>query len=245
MIIIPMMGASSRFFNAGYELPKFMLPLAGRCVFDWVIESFRKYFTSEIFVFVVRAEYDARAFVRARAEAAGISQFVVLVLDRETRGQADTIAIALKSVDGALSRNVLTVFNADTFLPNFELPELAPGVDGSLDVFRGAGDHWSFIDPGEDMTVVRTAEKDRISDLCSNGLYVFKDATIFISAFDDTISKRRTVSNEYYVAPVYNSIIESGGKVKYRLFALEDSIFCGTPSEYEYLIRSNWPGFAT
>ncbi|WP_133067135.1 capsular biosynthesis protein [Brevibacterium aurantiacum] len=244
MIIIPMMGASSRFFNAGYDLPKFMLPLAGRRVFDWVIESFRRYFTSETFVFVVRDEYDATSFVSSRAEAAGISQFSVLVLERETRGQADTVAIALESVDGALSRNMLTVFNADTFLPSFELPELGLGIAGSLDVFRGDGDHWSFIFPGDDMTVVRTAEKDRISDLCSNGLYVFKDASTFMSAFEDAVSKGGTASGEYYVAPVYNSVIELGGRVNYRLRASGDSVFCGTPSEYEYLVRSGWSGFA-
>lgn len=221
-----------------------MLPLAGRRVFDWVIESFRRYFVSEVFVFVVRDEYDARSFVSSRAEAAGVSRFIVLVLERETRGQADTVAIALKSVDAASSRNMLTVFNADTFLPNFELPELGSGIEGSLDVFRGVGDHWSFILPGDDMTVVRTAEKDRISDLCSNGLYVFKDSNIFMSAFDDTISKGGTVSGEYYVAPVYNSVIELGGTVNYRPLALGDSVFCGTPSEYEYLVRSGWSGFA-
>ena len=38
-IIIPMAGESSRFFNAGYTVPKYMLPLGSETVFDKAIKS--------------------------------------------------------------------------------------------------------------------------------------------------------------------------------------------------------------
>ena len=37
---------------------------------------------------------------------------------------------------------------------------------------------------------------------------------------------------EQYVAPLYNSVIASGGRVVYREVPSEAMIFCGTPDEY-------------
>ena len=45
-IIIPMAGESSRFFNAGYTVPKYMLPLGSETVFDKAIKSFKDYFNN-------------------------------------------------------------------------------------------------------------------------------------------------------------------------------------------------------
>ncbi|MBD6989485.1 capsular biosynthesis protein, partial [Vibrio parahaemolyticus] len=44
MIIIPMAGMSSRFFNAGYDKPKYMLEARGVTLFEHSILSFKKYF---------------------------------------------------------------------------------------------------------------------------------------------------------------------------------------------------------
>lgn len=243
MIVIPMMGASSRFFDAGYDRPKFMLPLAGRLVFDWVLKSFSAYFSSELFVFVVRRDFDVKKFVQQRAESLGIARSAVLELEGSTRGQADTVAIALDCVSSSELDGLLTIFNADTFLPDFSLPTIDDGVGGVLDVFLGLGDHWSFVKAGTNSNVECTSEKVRISDLCSNGLYVFRDSHIFLSAFRDMVGDSATSFGEYYVAPVYNYVIDSGVRVEYRLVGDDDSIFCGTPAEYECLVASKWAGF--
>ena len=42
MIIIPMLGRSSRFFNVGYDKPKYELPLGDETVFSSSVRSFHK-----------------------------------------------------------------------------------------------------------------------------------------------------------------------------------------------------------
>ena len=54
MIVIPMLGKSSRFTNAGYNLPKYMLPVKDKSVFCWSMSSFENYFTTEEFLFLVK-----------------------------------------------------------------------------------------------------------------------------------------------------------------------------------------------
>ena len=52
IIVLPMAGASSRFYNAGYTVPKYMLPLGNETVFDKSVKSFEKMFWYDKFIFI-------------------------------------------------------------------------------------------------------------------------------------------------------------------------------------------------
>ena len=54
MFVIPMVGKSSRFFEAGFSVPKYALPIGGKSVFECAVRSFEKYFKTDNFLFVVR-----------------------------------------------------------------------------------------------------------------------------------------------------------------------------------------------
>ena len=57
-IIIPMAGLSSRFTKAGYVLPKYMLYVKNKSLFNLAVTSFEKYFDTCRFVFVARNVFD-------------------------------------------------------------------------------------------------------------------------------------------------------------------------------------------
>lgn len=233
MILITMAGLSSRFFKAGHRLPKYQLELNGISVFAHSILSFKNYFDSELFVFVVRDVYDTPAFVEIEAKKLGIASFKIITLDDETRGQAETAYLATKEFPGDFP---IYVFNIDTFRHNYEKPAFIDECDGYLEVFRAEGEHWSFVLPNGPEEVVRTTEKDRISDLCSDGLYYFKQKTVFESLFLDALEHEKTVRGEYYVAPLYNELIARGATIKYDVIELNQIDFCGTPEEYQSLL---------
>ncbi len=81
MFVIPMAGLSSRFFKAGFSLPKYQLLANDKTLFAHALESFAHYFDSDHFLFIVRSEYDTPAFVRAEAKALGIQSFDIQVLE--------------------------------------------------------------------------------------------------------------------------------------------------------------------
>lgn len=233
MFLITMAGLSSRFFKAGYVRPKYQLDLDCMSVFAHSVLSFKSYFESDVFVFVVRDVYDTPSFVESEAKRLGIADFKIIVLQDETRGQAETAFLALSEFAGDFP---VYIFNIDTFRYDYRKPEFVDGCDGYLEVFRAEGEHWSFVQPSGSEDVVKTAEKTRISDLCSDGLYYFKQKTVFESLFSDALSRGDTVKGEYYVAPLYNQLIGRGGKVKYEVIDLDQIDFCGTPEEYELLL---------
>ena len=234
MIVIPMAGLSSRFFREGYTLPKYMLEAHGKTLFDHSVDSFNEYFHSEHFVFIVRDVHNTKQFVEARANILGIKNFDIVVLDRETRGQAETVALGIRDFEN--SEASLTIFNIDTFRPHFTFPDLAELGDGYLEVFRGSGENWSFVRPIEKNTtkIDLTTEKKPISDLCCTGLYHFKSIREYMDAFDHYLSlpEGQWEKEELYVAPLYNYLISIGKNIHYNLISREEVIFCGTPSEY-------------
>lgn len=234
MFLITMAGLSSRFFRAGYEIPKYQLLVDSETVFAHAVKSFEQYFSSDLFVFVIRDIYNTKNFVSSEAKKLGIKNFKIVVLDRETEGQAETAYLACQKFE---DDSPIYIFNIDTFRYGYKKPEWVDQCDGYLEVFRADGEHWSFVLPGPDNSVLKTTEKERISDLCSDGLYFFRSKELFEKTFVDARENKRTVKNEYYIAPMYNELISKGLSIKYETIELSEIDFCGTPEEYEALLK--------
>lgn len=229
MIVIPMAGRSQRFFDAGYQVPKYMLPLGGRSVFAHALASFTSEFDRRPFLFVTNGEHDD--FVFDEAKKLGVANFRIVPLRAPTAGQAETVERGILGQDGAL-----TIFNIDTFRPGFTFPSgLFETADGWLEVFRGEGANWSYVKPapGPEPWAEATAEKIVISDLCCTGLYHFARAADFREAL--TLERKAPQAKELYVAPLYNHLIAAGRRIAWREIDRSEVVFCGTPEEYKGL----------
>ncbi|GIU14949.1 MULTISPECIES: glycosyltransferase family 2 protein [unclassified Shewanella] len=233
MIVIPMAGLSSRFFKAGYKEPKYMLPAHGIPLFDHAVLSFKAYFDTTDFLFIVRSDYDTPKFVESRCQALGIKSYRIVTLDAETRGQAETVYLGIQDCE---DQQPITIFNIDTFRPDFIFPEVIHECDGYLEVFKGEGNNWSYAKPKSTSCnrVVETAEKNPISDLCSSGLYHFNHAGDFKRIFKLEASRPASEwqKQELYIAPLYNYLINEGKDIRYHLIDRDEVIFCGVPQEY-------------
>lgn len=236
MIVIPMLGKSSRFFRAGYTVPKYELPLGAQSLFHHAVRSFERYFLDDQFIFIIRDDLATLDFVERGIADLGIVEAKIVALDHDTKGQAETVYLGIKEEQAS---EPLYIFNIDTIRPGFVKPPTAATCDGYLEVVRAEGEHWSFIETGVNYRVLRTTEKERISDYCSNGLYYFREKALFDEAFRSALEDEQTVKGEYYVAPLYNRLINLGKVIKYHLIEPSDVIFCGTPEEYRHLLEDN------
>ncbi len=236
VIVIPMAGASSRFYNAGYNIPKYMLPLGNETLFDKSVKTFEKYFSKGYFIFVVRRDDPgAFKFVATHASELGICDYRIVELNSITKGQAETAMEAI----GALEPNgwdyyrPLYIFNIDSIRKNLELPDVE--YDALFDVFldpEADEKKWSFCKLDDSHTyIVETAEKNKISNFCSTGLYIFKNCFIYKEVYEKAIKDN---NYNYYIAPLYNYLWN-----KRRVLPLycskNDVEFSGIPDEYEEL----------
>jgi len=238
IFIIPMAGLSSRFFKAGYTKPKYQLDIKGESMFSWSVSSFHKYFKTDTFVFVCRDVYDTPNFIRNEISKLGILDWKIVCLKNETRGQAETVYLGVEELI-TTSENInfrcddMYIFNIDSKIIDYTKPSFVGTCDGYLEVFNESGEHWSFVEPGDDLSVKRTTEKERISDLCSDGLYYFKSVSEYMELFTEIVDAGKFVKNELYIAPMYNDLISRGMIVKYDLVERSKVIICGTPKEYK------------
>ena len=236
IVVIPMAGNSQRFKDAGYAEPKYKLTLAGRSVFSHVIQSFGNYFSKFSFLFVYRDEGDIENFIISECKVQALEKPILVGLSKPTHGQADTVLQGLNAAQ-IDETEAITVFNIDTFRPNFCFPKdlNLNKIDGYLEVFRGSGNNWSYVrsHPSRNKQVAETAEKVQISNLCCTGLYYFRETRRFRKAYEVESSNNNL--KEYYIAPLYNHLIGEGDQIFYHEICSSEVTFCGIPEEYEAL----------
>jgi dTDP-glucose pyrophosphorylase len=73
-------------------------------------------------------------------------------------------------------------------------------------------------------------EKEPISNHALTGLYTFKTVHDFVETYKFHTDNELTTKGEYYIAPMYNYLIQKGKK--YRLDKAEKHYILGTPNEY-------------
>lgn len=235
LFIIPMAGLSSRFFKAGYSIPKYQLDLHGQSVFRWALSSFEHYFKTDDFLFILRDIYQTKSFVESELSSMGILKYTIIVLNEETSGQAETVYLGLQQTT---YMGDLIIFNIDSCRHQYQKPEWYTQASGYLEVFEGEGEHWSFIEPdvSKPARVKRTTEKERISHFCSDGLYSFQTRALFDQAFEFAIRHNQRSKGELYIAPLYNHLISQGLDIRFECVPSSMIEFCGTPDEYQALL---------
>ena len=101
--------------------------------------------------------------------------------------------------------------------------------DGVLGAFKSDGSNWSFAKLNDRGIIIETAEKVPISNNALTGFYHYTNPNDFIKTAEYFISKKEKYKNEYYIAPMYNKLIEEGKS--FKLDFVIDFIALGTPEE--------------
>src|SRR5689334_18778413 len=122
MFVFPMAGESRRFREAGFEAPKYRLPLNGATVFDHVVTGFAAYFREDAFLFIV-LDGEAAAFVGARSRALNIAHSKIVTLTHGTGCQAETVLCSLELLNASPDEQ-LAIFNIDTIRHGYTKPRV-------------------------------------------------------------------------------------------------------------------------
>lgn len=219
MVVIPLAGNASRFFDAGYTQFKFLLPLGDKTIIERIVSYIPE---KTRILFILRRDHEILPVVK---ELFANRINIECVEVEKTRGQLETVMSGLSKVKIDNTEQII-VYNGDTIRKlSFDFDERS---DIWLEVFHGEGTHWSFVDKLGDVN--RITEKNRISTLCSNGLYSLGPWAVLSEYYSQY---RPDGDIELYIAPFMNFLISQKIKVKAYLCEEADLIFAGTPAEYE------------
>ena len=236
-VVITMAGLGSRFKKAGYKVPKYMIEVHGKTLFEWSMESLAGYYDKENeYIFIVRKEDNSRDFIEGMGQKLGYKKVTVVEIDYLTDGQATTAMVAAPHWD---KETPLMIYNIDTYVEAGEMTTEQIEGDGFLPCFHADGDHWSFVKLGEDGNAVEVREKSRISDNCTLGAYYFKTCGLYEDLYKEYYSSdEKLEKGEKYVAPLYNYLISKGKEVRISIVDYDKVHVLGTPEELE-VFRSN------
>lgn len=237
-ILIPMAGRGSRFQEVGYRDPKPLIPVHGRPMVEWVIDNLRPK-QPHRFIFLCLKEHLDRYPLAACLEAAAGPGSVVLPISEVTQGAACTALLAESLVD---SDDPLMLANCDQWVDVDIDAYLGTmdrdGSDGLIMTFWADHPKWSYCRMSDGL-VREVVEKQVISNEATVGIYNFARGRDFVWAAKEMIRKNLRVNGEFYVAPAYNQIIDSGRKVRvYNIGADGQGMYgLGTPADLEAFLR--------
>lgn len=225
MIVITLVGNSSRFFEAGYKKVKYKLEIKGKTILENILNYIPR---DKNILILLNKKYNDFNFAKEILNKLNFKKYYIIELNN-TSGQLESLYLGLKEYINNVCeiKESISVFNGDTIrkLKNWDKFD----CDGYVEVFESDGTHWSFIDNLNKITLV--TEKIRISNYCSSGLYYFRNADLIL---DNYLQHVETQTNqELFIAPFYNLLISKNMLIKGGLTNKENFTFCGTPSEYE------------
>ena len=236
-IVVPMAGRGSRFADAGFTVPKPLIPVAGRPMVDVVIRNLTPA-RPHRFIFITLNEILASEGVEEllRSSAPGCE---ILVIDQVTEGAVCTVLLTRDLIDGP---DALMIANCDQWVDadiNEYLATLDDsGADGLIMTMWADDPKWSFVRRDADGKPIEVVEKQVVSNDATVGIYNFRSGADFVAAADQMIAKNLRVNNEFYVAPAYNEMLAAGKEV--ALFnvgrVLNGMYGLGTPEDLEKFV---------
>lgn len=228
-----MAGLNTRFHDAGFDLPKYLLPWKGKTIIYEIVSHLCDF--DEIILVANKRDQFFKDRVLNSLKNLDIFDKIKFIHIPDTRGQAETVAVAISSL---INKELpLLVHNADTIVSGRKINNIKKGLQEDnfyVDTFISSSPNYSYVqlDLGK---VSKIIEKKVISPFASSGLYGFKSANYFIkflnSYEEDLINSEKV--EEIYVSDVIRKMLSSGDRgFTQEIDSDAATIVLGTPEEY-------------
>lgn len=235
-LVMPMGGSGSRFSEWGFELPKPLIELHDKPFFYWATESIRKFIPLRSLTFVILKEHVKNFNIDIR-----IREFYddanIYILDDVLDGAVLTCLEGVKLINDEAPvlfndcDHLFTCKSFNDFCNNNDFSRL----DGGLLTFTSSDPKFSFLELDKDSNVLRTVEKQAVSNIAICGAYYFRNRAIFIEAAEKYLVN--CTYKEFFMSGVYNVMAKENQIIK--SFAVDMHLPFGTPDEYKVAQKSN------
>lgn len=234
-VLIPMAGEGSRFAKEGYTFPKPLIDVDGKPMIQRVVENLD--FDCEYIFLVRKSHLEKYHGLRETLIRITNNRMHIVEVNSLTEGAACT---ALLAKDYINSEDDLLIANSDQIIEyqaqNFNLMKNLTDVDAIVWTFNDVHPKWSFVKTNSRGFCTEVAEKKPISDIATCGVYWYRKGSDFVQSAEQMIQKDIRVKNEFYIAPVYNELINNGKTLVPFFVSKMNGI--GTPEDLNNYLRN-------
>jgi len=235
-VVMPIAGLGSRFTMVGIDTPKPLIKIFEEEMAKWAAKSI-PFAKSNEFIFILRKEHVDNYQLDKKIKEL-FPGCKTITINYVTKGAACTVLLAKEFINNDYP---LIVTDCDHFFVNKRYNDIIkdPPKDlkGIIPVFKAEGEKWSFSKFDEKNIVSQVAEKKRISTYANIGAYYFQYGKDFVWAAEKMINNNEQVNNEFYVAPVYQQLINRGDKI--MAVVSEEVWGLGTPEDVKFFEERN------
>lgn len=235
-LLVPVAGRGQRMVDKGYIQPKPLIMVGDRHIIDYSLGSI-DYSECQI-TFIVRRDHISNFAIDQVLRRKFGLDIQIVVAEQETAGSVSSCLLARDFIDNDLPLIVFCpdIYFEPKFIPSPEIFE----SDGFILTFKANSPNYSYVQE-ENGLVTRTEEKMVISDQASTGVYAWKTGKLFLEVADQAIAENIRTKNEFFVCPLYNLLIQRGGKVRSQDVPL--MYITGTPEEMSFFKKVLFPFF--
>ena len=224
------------FTKEGYTFPKPLIDVNGKPMIQTVVENLD--FDCE-YIFLVRKEHiEKYSGLINTLDRITNGKFEYVVVDGLTEGAACTALLAEEYID---NDEDLLIANSDQYIEyspqNFLMLKNLTSADAIVYTFNAVHPKWSFVKTNSRGYAVEVAEKKPISNIATCGIYWYRHGSDFVKYAKQMIEKDIRVNNEFYIAPVYNELIQDGKAL--IPFYVHSMWGIGTPEDLRYFLEKS------
>jgi len=229
-----MAGEGSRFAKEGYTFPKPLIDVNGKPMIQTVVENLD--FDCQYIFLVRKSHIEKYEGILETLKRITNGRTNHVVVDGLTEGAACTALLAKDLID---TEEDLLIANSDQFIEyepeNFKLLKKISGVDSIVFTFNAVHPKWSFVKTNSRGFITEVAEKKPISNIATCGIYWYRKGSDFVKYAEEMIEKNIRVNNEFYIAPVYNELIQDGKTL--IPFYVNSMHGLGTPEDLQNFLK--------
>lgn len=239
-VLIPMAGNGKRMKEAGWEMPKPMIPIGNKTMIQTVVENIG---IDAFYTFIVRKEDIEKYKIDEHIKSLGLNSRLIIqekFNDSDAVGAAVTTLLAKEYIN---DDSPLLIANSDQYMvwdKSIVYDIISSGVEGCILSFKDTDPKWSFSKLNEEGFVSAVSEKNPISDNASCGVYFWKKGSDYVKYAEQMIEKDIKTNNEFYVCPVYNEAIEDNKVISISM--VEKMYGLGTPEDLNLFLKVIYEG---
>lgn len=242
-IVIPMAGQSKRYFDAGYKLPKYLLPVGKKTMIEQVVDLFSP--AEDHYIFII-SNLDNKDF--------GVGDFLQKLPIKkdvyEITPHDFGPTYSLLQIGDKIPADEEIIVNYCDFLMEWPYEKFLEAIrpadcHGAIVSFRGfqpasLGDtYYAYMRVGPHNNLEEIREKqpftnNRIEEHGSTGTYYYKKWQYVCDFGKQQIEQNLKAGAEFYPTLIYNLMLEAG--LKSKIFEAKKFICLGTPHDYREFV---------
>ncbi|MEP2671015.1 MAG: sugar phosphate nucleotidyltransferase [Cyclobacteriaceae bacterium] len=208
-IVMPMAGRGTRFSQKGFIVPKPFILVSGKPIYGWALDSILDLNFTKLILIALKEHADQFNIIEHVPKKIR-ERTQLILLDEPTEGQLCTVLASKEYLSG---NDDLLIISSDTYVESdigTAILNQKSKSKGLISVANLQGDRWSFAKTDGMGKVTEVAEKIRISDYASTGLYYFRASCDFITIGKKIVQQKQKQKGEYFIIPIYQEMINRG-----------------------------------